>query len=212
MRRHDQRGLTLPEVLIALLIFAMIAGAAVYALRLTVEGREQLQRADRDIRDMQIARLVIKEDLAQLAPRIARDEFGNPAPAAFVGGDGLADRTPAEGERLLMAFVRRGWANPGDATPRSTLQAVEYLQIDDALVRRVRPYLDDARGQKRIDRVLIAGVSSVSLAFFAGEVSGRLTWADLWPQTPGGDPPDALRMTLTSKRFGELEQLFWINE
>ena len=34
MTRPSQRGLTLPELLIALLVFAMISGAAVYALRL----------------------------------------------------------------------------------------------------------------------------------------------------------------------------------
>ncbi len=211
MSNHTQRGLTLPELLIALLIFAMISGASVYALRLTVEGREQLEAADKDIRDMQIARLILKQDLAQLAPRIVRDEFGYPYPAAFLGGEGLSFRKPAEGERLLMAFVRRGWTNPDDKAPRSTLQAVEYLAVDDKLVRRVRPYLDDARGQPRSDRILMAGVTGVRIGFFVDEVNGRLNWADLWPAPGRGEAPDAVRLTMTTKRFGELEQIFWVN-
>lgn len=209
--RKEQQGLTLPELLIALLIFAMISGASVYALRLTVEGRSQLEESDKAIRDMQIARLILKQDLAQVAPRVIRDEFGFAYPAAFLGGDGLSFRKPVDGEQALMAFVRRGWANPGDKAPRSTLQAVEYLVIGDRLVRRVRPYLDDARGQPRSDRTLIAGVTSVSVGFYAGEVSGRLNWADLWPAPGGEGPPDAVRLLLTTERFGELEQLFWIN-
>jgi general secretion pathway protein J len=211
MKRTRQQGLTLPELLIALLIFAMISGASVYALRLTVEGRAQLEETDKAIRDMQIARLILKQDLAQVAPRVVRDEFGYAYPAAFLGGGALSFRKPVEGERALMAFVRRGWANPDDKAPRSTLQAVEYLVIGDRLVRRVRPYLDDARGQPRSDRALIAGVTSVSVGFYAGEVSGRLNWADLWPAPGGEGPPDAVRLVLTTERFGELEQLFWVN-
>lgn len=215
MTRHSQRGLTLPELLIALLIFAMISGASVYALRLSVEGRDQLEEADAAIRDMQIARLIIKQDLATVALRTVRDEFGVPAPAPFLGGAGLALRKPVEGETLLLAFVRRGWENPGDVAPRPSLQAVEYLVVADKVVRRVRPYLDDASGQPRTDRVLFSDVTSVKIGFYAGEVSGRINWADLWPQGCAGalcPPPEAVQLTMTTARFGELEQLFWIGE
>lgn len=212
MTRLSQRGLTLPELLVALLIFAMISGAAVYALRLSVEGREQLERADASIRDLQIARLVIKEDLALIAPRVIRDEYGNAFPSPFLGGAGLALRPAKLGERILMAFVRRGWNNPQDRSPRSTLQAVEYLVVGESLVRRTRPYLDDARGQPRTDRVLINDVSDAAIGFYAGEVGGRMTWAELWPSPGLSGPPMGVRLTLATKRFGELEQVFWIGE
>lgn len=211
-RASRQRGLTLPELLIALLVFAMISGAAVYALRLSVEGREQLEAADRDIRDMQIARLIIKQDLLTIAFRTVRDEFGQAYPGPFLGGRGISFRPPKEGEESLLVFVRRGWDNPDAAAPRSTLQAVEYLRIGDDLVRRVRPYLDDARGQKRTDRVLLSGVTGARVGFFAGEVNGRLNWADLWPTPALAGAPKAVRLTLSTMRHGEIEQLFWIGE
>jgi general secretion pathway protein J len=214
MNRRRQHGLTLPELLVALLIFAMISGAAVYALRLSVEGREQLTAADGDIRAMQVARLVLKQDLAMVALRTVRDEFGDPYPAPFLGGDGLAFRRPKEGERVLLAFVRRDWANPGDVAPRSTLQAVEYLVIGDKFVRRVRPYLDDARGQPRIDRALLEGVTNVEIGFYGGTETGAgLSWTALWPAPPATGPaPEAIRLVMTTKRFGEIEQLFWIGK
>lgn len=215
MSAAGQRGLTLPELLIALLIFAMISGAAVYALRLSVEGREQLETADRDIREMQIARRIIKEDLALTTDRIVRDEFGNPLPASFIGGSGLAFRKLVEGEQSLVIFVRRGWINPDDRAPRSTLQAVEYLVKDGNLVRRVRPYLDDARDQPRFDRVLIGGVSNVSIVFATGnETSSGAEFIDLWPtpRSDGAITPPAIRLMLTTKRFGEIEQLFWLGK
>ena len=211
MSRKNQIGLTLPELLIALLVFAMISGAAVYALRLSVEGREQLEKADSDIRDMQIFRQIVKQDLASIVARTVRDEFGSPYPAAFVGGSGLSFRPLVDGEKSLMIFVRRGWTNADDRAPRSTLQAVEYLVKDGDLVRRVRPYLDDARGQLRTDRILIAGVSEVSIGFYTGsETSAGLSFADLWPPPVGaGEPPQAIRLVMTARRFGKIEQLFW---
>lgn len=209
--KSSQRGVTLPELLVALLIFAMISGVAVYALRLTVEGRDQLGEADAFIRQMQIARIVIKEDLLQAAPRITRDEFGNRNPGAFLGGKGLAFRTPKDGEIFLMAFVRRGWENPDALAPRSSLQAVEYLLAGDRLVRRTRPYLDDAERQPRTDRTLLSGVEAAEVAFFLNETSAGINWAELWPSPQFARPlPEGVRLTLTTKKMGAFEQLFYL--
>jgi general secretion pathway protein J len=212
MNRSSQRGLTLPELLIALLIFAMISGAAVHALRLSVEGREQLEIADGQIREVQIMRQIVKQDLANVVGRIVRDDFGNPYPAAFLGGKGISFRAPVDGERTLLVFVRRGWTNPDDRAPRSTLQAVEYLIKGDNLVRRVRPYLDDARGQKRNDRILLMKVTDAGIGFFSGaETTSGPEFVDLWP-APSAEAaiPQAIRLTLTTERFGAVEQLFWL--
>jgi len=211
--RRRQRGITLPELLISLLIFAMISGVAVYALRLTVEGRDQLGLADAAIRDLQIARLVIKEDLLQVRPRLTRDEFGNANPAAFLGGAGLSFRPPKDGETVLMVFVRAGWENPGDVAPRATLQAVEYVLVGDRFVRRTRPYLDDARDQPRYDRTLLTGVEAATVGFFSGESSAGLQWSPLWPSPQLRSPiPAGVRLTLTTKGLGQFDQLFYIGE
>lgn len=212
MTKTSQKGLTLPELLIALLIFAMISAAAVYSLRLTIEGREQLERADNDIREMQVFRQILKQDLAGAVDRTVRDEFGNPYPASFLGGEGLSFRPLVDGERTLLVFVRRGWTNPDDRAPRPTLQAVEYLIRGDDLVRRTRPYLDDARGQPRADRLLLTDVADADISFFLGvETASGPQFADLWP-APGstGYKPAAIRFNMTTKRFGALEQLFWL--
>ncbi len=211
--RQAQSGVTLPELLIALLIFTMISAVAVYSLRLTVEGRDQLGLADAAIRDMQIARLVIKEDLMQATPRVTRDEFGNAAPGPFLGGKGLAYRVPKDGETTLIAFVRAGWENPEAGAPRSTLQAVEYVLAGDKLLRRTRPYLDDARGQPRSDRVLLSGVTNAEVGFFLEETNSGLQWSDLWPAPGVTAPiPAGVKLTLTTPSLGEFDQLFYIGE
>jgi prepilin-type N-terminal cleavage/methylation domain-containing protein len=64
MKRSQQQGLTLPEVLIALLVFSAIAATSVYALRLGVDSRDQLARVDDELKSFQLARTLIKEDMA----------------------------------------------------------------------------------------------------------------------------------------------------
>jgi general secretion pathway protein J len=206
-----QSGLTLPELLVALLVFSAVAAASVGALRLGVEARDQLKEAERRLAEMQIANVIMKEDFAQVRARIVRDEFGEPARAAFRGGIEARPRSEPAGERRLLAFVRAGWSNPGFDAPRSSLQYVEYLEKDGALVRRIRPFLDDARGQPRFDRTLLSEVADVRFRFLAGEVRGGLDWIDLWPAPGGGaGPPAAVSLAFVSSRYGAVEERFWI--
>lgn len=211
--RRAQRGFTLVELLVALLIFSFVAAASVYALRLSVDARDQLSAADQRVAEIQIARILLKEDLAQLVDRRVRDEFGARVDAAFRGGVDMRLRNPAPGETLLMGFVRGGWANPGSDAPRSSLQYVEYLEKDGALVRRIRPFLDDARGQPHFDRVLISDARNIEVKFLVGEARGELEWASSWP-APGsaGGPPEAVSVSFTTTRFGKLQQEIWIGK
>lgn len=209
--RRAQAGFTLVELLVALFIFALIAGAGVVALRLGVEARAQLDVADRRLREIEIAHLIVKEDLAQTVARPVRDSFGERAGPPFLGGVEARIRPPVEGETLLLAFTRGGWTNPEWAAPRSSLQYVEYVFKDKALIRRVRPYLDAARGQPAFERVLVAGVTEVEIAFLVGEAGGALQWTEGWPPPGGpGGAPRAVSLSFSTGRFANLRQLFWI--
>ncbi|MEQ1931928.1 MAG: prepilin-type N-terminal cleavage/methylation domain-containing protein, partial [Parvularculaceae bacterium] len=101
-----QHGLTLPELLIALLIFSLVSTATVFALRLGVEARDQLKDTEGRLSELQIANVLIKEDMAQLRARAVRDEFGVSAGPPFRGGDEWRPRNEPEGERRLLAFER----------------------------------------------------------------------------------------------------------
>lgn len=213
---NRQHGLTLPELLIALLIFAMVSTAAVFALRLGVEARDQLKEAEARLAELQVANLLIREDMAQIRVRAVRDEYGDVAGPPFSGGDEWRPRNELKGERRLLAFVRAGWTNAGEAAPRSELQYVEYIERGGALVRRIRPFLDDARGQPRFDRVLIRDAHDVTFRFLVGEKAlrqGELEWIYAWP-APGiaRVAPQAVAMSIETDRYGRIEQLFWIGD
>ncbi len=209
---HCQTGMTLPEVLIALLIFAAIAATSVYALRLGVDSRDQLTRVDDELKAFQIARTLIKEDMAQVTARTVRDEFGERRPAAFLGNLTSFGARREDDERVLVSFVRNGWLNPGGEEPRSTLQYVEYVFRSGAMIRRSRAYLDDASGADFTERVLFEGLSDARAAFLLNEVRGELNWSDIWPVTGASPPPPALSITLEREGRTSVEQLFWIGE
>lgn len=211
-----RRGVTLVEILIAFLVFGLIAAAAAAALRLAVDSREGVQSVGARLAELQTARLLMKEDFASATRRRTRDEFGGSFGPAFLGGVETRSRPPVDGETLLVAFVRDGWINPEHRAPRSSLQAIEYLVKGGALIRRARPYLDDARGQPRWDRVLISDVNDVKIEFLplqGSTASSSESWVLGWPLRQGDDqPPRAAALTLTTRRYGTLRQEFWIGD
>lgn len=213
-RDTRQAGLTLPELLIALLIFSMVSAAGVAGLRLSIDGRDQFEAADARLRDWQTMQAIVRDDLANMSVRVPRDEFGTSALGPFVGGQNLEfGRAPAvEGETRLFAFVRNGRVNPDDVEPRSTLQYVEYLFRDAALIRRTRPYIDAAPRATTSERQLLGRLSRAEAGFLLGRTSRGLDWAAAWPPVAGagGNAPRAVRLVVEDARYGELEVLFWV--
>ncbi len=212
MTVNAQKGFSLPELLVALLIFSIIAGTGVVIMRMSVDANDQFRRADQKIAAVELTRAILKDDLTQIALRPVRDEFGAVEGPTF--RDGAFDvSAAAAGETVLFAFVRRGWTNPEWVSPRSSLQRVEYLESGNMLVRRTRPFLDGARGQPTTEQVLIDNIDGAKIEFLTGQTSGRLDWSQTWPPRAGvSGAPLAIAITLQTPRFGELRQLFWIGD
>ncbi len=209
-RSSKQLGMTLPEVLIALLIFAAIAATSVYALRLGVDSRDQLAAADERLKSLQLARTLIKEDMAQIVLRNVRDEYGEKQAVAFRGNLVAFGGRAEDDETILAAFVRNGWRNPNADAPRSTLQHVEYVFKDRSLLRRARIYLDEASRSEVVERVLFDDLDEANISFLTGENRGELAWADIWPVSGASPPPTAVSLTLSWPEQPPLVQRFWI--
>ena len=173
-REHD-RGFTLVEVMVALMIFGMIAAAGVAILSFSI--RAQAASAKRLDDGAAIARTIaaLSADLAQATPRAARDEGGTLRPA-FVG------------EATAMSLVRGGWTNI-DAAPRATGQKVGWQLVDDALVRIGYPQIDGAAALPPVP--MLAGVRAMQLRYRYGGA-----WSDRWDGAGGVPLPQAVEMTI----------------
>ena len=149
------RGFTLVELLVALAVFALLAGAGVGVLAQAATTRKAVHERLDDLARLQHARAVIEADLSQAAIRRVRHADGTPARQAF-WGQGQPGRGP------VLAFARRGWANP-DGAPRASLQYVEYQWRDDRLERLARHALDGAPAGT--PQVLLDGVRGVRVHY-----------------------------------------------
>lgn len=188
-------GFTLVEMLVALLVFGLLAAAGAAVMGSTLTNQSAVKTRVERFADFQRLRAVLRADLAQAAPRRTRDTSGQPAGVAFIGGDpwgGNAER--------LFVVVRRGWENP-DRAARPSLQYVEYRLSEGRIERRVRAALDGtALGPAQ---VLIDGVETSQVAFL-----GNTGWLAAWKGQAGVEIPRAVRLDLTVEGLGLVTQLF----
>lgn len=187
-----QAGFTLLEMLVALAVFALLSGAAVLALAHAADQQAAVRAHLDRIAGLQLAHGLLQADLSQAALRRTRRPDGGADRHAF-------NASPHDPRLPLLAFVRHGWDNPGDA-PRASLQYVEYRISEGRLERSTRHDLDGARVGP--PQVLLDGVRAASVAFHA---QGR--WNDGW--IGGLDAlPDAVALDLDLDHVGRVRQVF----
>lgn len=180
-QRPAERGFTLVEMMIALLIFGLLASAGVALLTFSVRAQSATAARLDDIAALGRLSSALSADLAQASDRAVRDEGGNAMPG-FIGASG------PNGAPMLQ-LVRGGWTNLDDA-PRSTQQKVEYRLIGEQLERVAYPMLDGAG--PLAPAVLLRSVRAVELRYRIGGA-----WSDRWEGNPGTALPDALEMIIT---------------
>lgn len=199
--RHE-RGFTLIELLVALGVFAVLSAASVGIIRIATNAQERAGAVAEDLAEVERLRAILRADFLQMSPRPFREPLTSGTLGPVIGGPAAqAALPPPDGdEEILMAFVRNGWANPGYALPRASLQQVTYLTDGSRLIRRVRPFLDAASETPTRDDVLIEGVSDVAFEFY-----GPQGWQ---PDLPPSESVPAIRLLMTHPGLGELTQDF----
>ncbi len=187
-----EAGFTLVEVMIALMIFGMIAAAGVGLLAFSVRAQAGTAAALDDNAALNRLVSILTADLAQAQDRPTREANGVLVPA-FSG-----DRAT----QPILRFVRGGWANP-DQAPRATLQKVEYRLTGEGIERVGFPALDGAAplpGALLLDRV-----QEVRLRFrYAG------AWSDTWQGDQRASLPQAMELTIVRGGGQSLRLLFLV--
>jgi len=173
------KGFTLIEVLVALGVFALLAGTGTALLAQLASGQTAVTRRGEQLMALQRLHAVLKADVAQAVPRLTRDARGDHQ-LAHCGA-------AAEGEPLL-SFVRMGHDNP-DRLAQSEARAVRYVLRDGALVRQSKPGLDG--GDWGPDDRLLVDVRSVRIACLVNGV-----WRDRHVVTDQQPWPRAIRLSL----------------
>lgn len=192
--RRAENGFTLIEMMVALLIFGMLAGAGVSLLTFSVRAQAAAsERLDSIANDQRMASL-LASDLAQAVPRVTRDVVGANQ-RAFSGTNGV-------GAAPLLRYVRGGWSNP-DGAPRASIQRVEIALNDNRLERRTYAMSDGATAGDPM--VLASGVESVSLRY-----RDRGNWNATWENDNPKLLPKAVELTIARKDSPALTMAFLV--
>ena len=164
MRR--QRGFTLIEIVIAVMITAILFTMAYGAIQQALLNRDRLKENSDRLQALQFTMRSLVQDFTQMVPRMARDPLGQ--------GHQPTVNSPANSGQVTL--TRGGWMNPLGAE-RSTLQRVRYRLEDGKLLREHWLVLDPLIDPAPVKRELVDGVRSFSLRFYN---EGR-NWQDSWP-------------------------------
>jgi general secretion pathway protein J len=186
-----QQGFTLFEMIIAVSIFALMGVVAFGGLSQMTRTGQSVADANDRLSELQFAVVYLNRDWTQVSTRAIRNQYGDEESNIVI-------------EENVITFTRSGWSNLL-AQPRSSLQRVQYLLVDNKLVRRHWRSLDQAVGEEPIQVVLLNNVESFEVEFqnAAGQPIER------WPIGEGttGSTPILLAFRLELPDMGEITRL-----
>jgi general secretion pathway protein J len=202
-----QQGFTLLELLIASVIFAIMAIMAYGGLNNVIKNSESSTRELDRLKQVQQCIAILNRDLSQIIPRPIRDEFGNEQP--YLSAQNNIDN--------LIEFTRGGQTNPAGLL-RSTLQRVAYRFDEDKLVRLQWPQLDRTQEMESKETVLIDNVENVVVRF----LDQKAEWQEQWPPLNASSSADdtgttatvaplAIEITIQLKDWGDIRRLYAMN-
>jgi len=189
--RHPASGYTLIEVLVAVLVFAVLAASAYSALNALSRAAVAHRDHASELAALQLTLTRLAADLRQLSHRSVRDGFGQAGPAL-------------NGSITGLQGTRSGWSNPNELR-RSQLQRFAWQFDGRELVRLAWPVTDPAPGVAPLTEALDLAVRDLRLAY--RDAQGG--WHDQWPPRNASDQalPAAIDLRVDTARFGALRRL-----
>jgi general secretion pathway protein J len=191
---HDS-GFTLIEMMIAIAIFTLLSLGAYQVLQGVLRSDEISRERGDALKQLQRAMVIVERDFQQMNARNNRSDDSQTAMPLQAG------KFMFDSDEDGIAFTRSGWRNPLSKLPRSSLQRVIYRVKDAHLERLSYVYLDPAVGEDPKRKLILENVEAMTFEFYHEK-----KWAETWSNKKA--LPDGVKITLTLKRFGEVERVF----
>ncbi|STX38408.1 GspJ family T2SS minor pseudopilin variant LspJ [Legionella feeleii] len=196
-----QQGFTLLEILIALVVFAILASLCSSAMYNAFHTQKQVAHQAEQLNALQLAVTLIERDTKQAVERSVR-------------GNEMHIFPPFVGQAHYLEFTRTGVANPEATEKRSTLQRIAYLCDKHQLIRRSWETLDTVERSDYEDQSLLDGLEDCEFAYLNHSLQVLPEWfANALQQNQRKEPfPKAIQLSLTLKTWGKMSFLLIIPE
>lgn len=181
--KKQQQGFTLLELLIASIIFAVMAVMAYGGLSNVMDNSEASKLALLRLKQIQQTVSILNRDFSQIIERDIRDEYGTTV--HFLTTEHDLD--------YLVEFTRGGRMSPA-VLLRSSLVRVAYRIEEDKLIRLQWPQLDRAPNMEPKKTELIDEVEKVTIRFLDKDKE----WREQWPPLSGSSSAAAISSSTSS--------------
>ncbi|CAA0087235.1 Type II secretion system protein J [Zhongshania aliphaticivorans] len=194
MRRPQQQGFTLVELIIAVGIMALLGTVGAMLLNTSLVNQSAIEARQQALERVSLALTIFRRDIEQLTPRIPRDEQGDAMAANIV-----AEQVGANSELEFVHGGRR--VLPGQSLG-STLERVRYVREESELIRYSAAVADPASNTGWRRQVLLTNVTEFVVELYDGE-----RWSVFWPPSTQvtETQPESLRMTMSTEIWPDIQ-------
>ena len=191
----QERGFTLLEILIAVMILAIIGIIMVRGLQTMIAAKTSIEQHEQQLESLSLAMTFLQQDIQNAQNRPILLANSTIEPAMFLASDAFQ----------TLTFTRGSVSNPL-AEQRSTLLRVAYQLNAGNLVRETWTSLDQ-NTQKPDSRILLQNITQLQWAFWGSDNR----WYSGWPGNASVSPlPQAIQITLQLSDGKTLQRIFMI--
>ena len=194
------RGFTLIEILVALMIFAIMGVLAARSLQSIIHVHKALKKDNRQTMQLMMTMTLLRRDISEAINRPVLDTSGVSVPAFSAS-------------KNQLVFTRTGLLNPFNDSRQSNMQRIGYVLKGDQLVRLSWSVLDAAKNTQPESQILLSGVESIKWQYIASDGQASSVWPlpDTLPkiqQKPVDPLPKVVLMVMHLKGQGVLQGIF----
>ncbi len=192
-----EKGFTLIEVLISMMIMALIAVGTYQMLTSIMGAEESITEKTERVSRLQKVFNIMEKDFSQMVPRQTR-MTGEVTRTVMQVGENLY-----QSEGSAISFMRGGALNPGALLPRGDIVRVWYRFKNKSLERAVYPYPDTPIGYEPQFEPVLTGVKSFKLSFYRSGL-----WTQGWQNRQA--VPRGVKVELELEDYGKLTRLYMV--
>ncbi|WP_058522795.1 GspJ family T2SS minor pseudopilin variant LspJ [Legionella birminghamensis] len=197
----NKQGFTLIEILIALVVFAVLATLTSSAMYYAFNTRSRVTEQAERLSELQMAIIMIERDTEQVITRPVRGNEMRLFPA-FTG------------QPLYIELTRGGLTNPFSVEKKSSMSRVAWLCKDGKLVRRNWDVLDTTNRNNYHDKTMLVNVKTCKFGYLDQNLQILSEWREANVTSPGNTPvlPKAVQLKITLSDWGNASFLFILPE